>query len=163
MPRPEPTPHRRQTRARQFAAEDVVRKDQRDRARIDFDRRYEVDDGRDPEVRQRPVLTQAQLPAAIAVASMLYAQGKSDDARKVLRQILALDPHDAVALELLKRVAHTAADAVKKADAMAHNMEAAGEAARLRDEARMGEMARGERRERRAGCGPDEDGQEGVP
>ena len=142
MPRPDPTPHRRQTRARQFAAEDVVRKDQRDRARIDFDRRYEVDDGRDPEVRQRPVLTQAQLPAAIAVASMLYAQGKSDDARKVLRQILALDPHDAVALELLKRVAHTAADAVKKADAMAHNMEAAGEAARLRDEARMGEMAR---------------------
>ena len=45
MPRPEPTPHRRQTRARQFAAEDVVRRDQRDRARIDFDRRYEVDDG----------------------------------------------------------------------------------------------------------------------
>ena len=113
MPRPEPTPHRRQTRARQFAAEDVVRRDQRDRAQIDFDRRYEVDDG-DSEVRNRPVLTQAQLPAAVAVASMLYAQGKSDDARKVLRQILALDPHDAVALELLKRVAHSAASAVKQ-------------------------------------------------
>lgn len=141
MPRPEPTPHRRQTRARQFAAEDVVRRDQRDRARIDFDRRYEVDDG-DSEVRNRPVLTQAQLPAAVAVASMLYAQGKSDDARKVLRQILALDPHDAVALELLKRVAHSAASAVKAADAMAANMEAAGEAARRRDEARIGEMAR---------------------
>ena len=141
MPRPEPTPHRRQTRARQFAAEDVVRRDQRDRARIDFDRRYEVDDG-DSEVRNRPVLTQAQLPAAVAVASMLYAQGKSDDARKVLRQILALDPHDAVALELLKRVAHSAASAVIAADAMAANMEAAGEAARRRDEARIGEMAR---------------------
>ena len=141
MPRPEPTPHKRQTRARQFAAEDVVRRDQRDRARIDFDRRYEVDDG-DSEVRNRPVLTQAQLPAAVAVASMLYAQGKSDDARKVLRQILALDPHDAVALELLKRVAHSAASAVKAADAMAANMEAAGEAARRRDEARIGEMAR---------------------
>ena len=141
MPRPEPTPHRRQTRARQFAAEDVVRRDQRDRARIDFDRRYEVDDG-DSEVRNRPVLTQAQLPAAVAVASMLYAQGKFDDARKVLRQILALDPHDAVALELLKRVAHSAASAVKAADAMAANMEAAGEAARRRDEVRIGEMAR---------------------
>ena len=141
MPRPEPTPHRRQTRARQFAAEDVVRRDQRDRARIDFDRRYGVDDG-DSEVRNRPVLTQAQLPAAVAVASMLYAQGKSNDARKVLRQILALDPHDAVALELLKRVAHSAVAAVKAADAMAANMEAAGEAARRRDEARIGEMAR---------------------